>query len=438
MRAGEGIWHILLLAFAIGTRVVDARVDVKDGTDEIIDAGEEAVILLEQTQEQACKELFGCPLLPLDVYYDEDAKAAFASFKQVSAGEGALILDPLKSAGTDHAATLTLIGYKGGDPNAQINQDRSFVMDPFIIRSDSDDDSSFTTGKLLGVFDGHADRGELVSEFVKNELPRLLHSKLSAAGVDLQTEEHVQQALVETFVELDGLVPADPSGGCTCSVILQLNNKVYVANAGDSVSFVAATTTKSSSSSEPATTEIIYQSRDDKPHLPEERKRIEEMGGEVYVPENPGGTSRAIYVDPITGGRTGLAMSRSIGDWDVGKLGVIPNPIVDVVDLSNYYPGDDDEERFLFAVSATDGLMDYVEAPIIAQHVATHLFHDTTTDIDDDATRKHVLIACEELVLEAGGRWQKARGGRYRDDIAIAVAKLTLPPSSSTSAKEEL
>jgi hypothetical protein len=102
------------------------------------------------------------------------------------------------------------------------------------------------------------------------------------------------------------------------------------------------------------------------------------------------------------------------------------------------------EERFsLFAVSATDGLMDYIEAPIIAQHVATHLFHDdTTTDNpamdDNDANRKHVLIACEELVLEAAGRWQKAKGGRYRDDIAIAVTKLTLPPSSSTSVKEEL
>eukprot|EP00978_Attheya_sp_CCMP212_P022499 scaffold67194_cov54-Attheya_sp.AAC.3 len=157
-------------------------------------------------------------------------------------------------------------------------------MDPFIVRSGSEDGSGssiITTGKLLGVFDGHADRGELVSEFVKNELPRLLHSKLSAAGVDLQMEAHVQQALVETFVELDGLVPADPSGGCTCSVILQLNHKVYVANAGDSVSFVAAVTTtksSSSSSSEATTTEIIYQSRDDKPHLPEERRRIEEMG----------------------------------------------------------------------------------------------------------------------------------------------------------------
>jgi serine/threonine protein phosphatase PrpC len=394
-------------------------------------------VILEKTAQEACIELFGCPLLPLDVYFDEDTKDAFVSFKK---GSDTPILEKLKSAGTDHAATLTLIGYKGGDPKEQINQDRSFVMDPFLIRVGSSDDDSFTTtGKLLGVFDGHAARGELVSDFVLNELPRLLHSKLSAAGVDLQTEEHVQQALVETFVELDTLVPADPSGGCTCSVILQLGNKVYVANAGDSVSFVAVTT--ESSSSEP-TTDIIYQSREDKPHLPEERNRIEEMGGEVYVPENPGGTSRAIYVDPITGGRTGLAMSRSIGDWDVGKLGVIPNPIVDIVDLSNYsFMG---EERFsLFAVSATDGLMDYIEAPIIAQHVATHLFHDdTTTDNpamdDNDANRKHVLIACEELVLEAAGRWQKAKGGRYRDDIAIAVTKLTLPPSSSTSVKEEL
>jgi hypothetical protein len=42
-----------------------------------------------------------------------------------------------------------------------------------------------------------------------------------------------------------------------------------------------------------------------------------------------------VYHDRDSGAPTGLAMSRSIGDWEAGKLGVIPDPIVDVLDLKD-------------------------------------------------------------------------------------------------------
>ena len=44
-------------------------------------------------------------------------------------------------------------------------------------------------------------------------------------------------------------------------------------------------------------------------------------------------TPRVMYTDPNTGFQMGLAMSRSIGDWDM--VGVIAEPIVDVLDLRN-------------------------------------------------------------------------------------------------------
>ena len=50
----------------------------------------------------------------------------------------------------------------------------------------------------------------------------------------------------------------------------------------------------------------------------------------------------------------GLAMSRSIGDWDAGRVGVIPSPIVDVVDLDQvvekYSNGKDDDDVHIFAM----------------------------------------------------------------------------------------
>merc|ERR1712157_674623 len=157
----------------------------------------------------------------------------------------------------------------------------------------------------------------------------------------------------------------------------------------------------------------------DKPDLPEERARVERMGGQVYVPppSRYGGSSRVLFVDKKTGNTNGLAMSRSIGDWDAAKLGVIPDPTVvrlDVSDLIENAGGGDIE---VFAVSATDGLLDFVDIDSIAQTIAHSLYVDEGP---------HPLSACESLITTAATAWWKAKDGRYRDDIAIAVSKMSL------------
>ena len=102
------------------------------------------------------------------------------------------------------------------------------------------------------------------------------------------------------------------------SILLQLNTELYIANAGDSRTLVATYCPSTRSTS------LIYASREDKPHLPEERERVERMGGRVRLPQpaGSGGTSRLMYVDRKSGREYGLAMSRSIGDWDAGKVGL--------------------------------------------------------------------------------------------------------------------
>ena len=66
--------------------------------------------------------------------------------------------------------------------------------------------------QILGVFDGHANLGERVSQYAVSTLPTLLATKLkqqSAATPEISDsitddgDQHVQQALIETFVELD-------------------------------------------------------------------------------------------------------------------------------------------------------------------------------------------------------------------------------------------
>lgn len=390
---------------------------------------------------------YGCPLLPQDVHYNTDTvKSAFERLRSIKRGDTQSQAETkaaqalLQSAGHSSAVTLTLIGYKGGSLNEQINQDRALVIDPFFV------DSKTTDNVLLGVFDGHAPLGEVVSDYTKSELPNLLSKKLASVLGDLVDEESIIEAtkavLIETFVELDTNAPAEESGGCTASVIYKQGPSIYVANAGDSRSFVC--------SYRPSTgvANVLYISREDKPSLPDEKARVEAAGGQVYIPAR--GTSRVVYHDPRTGAPSGLAMSRSIGDWAAGKLGVIPNPIVDVFDIEELVaavrtetvpaqvevgadgepvtpkPASDEDDVHIFAVSATDGMMDYLEATDIAAVLAKAMYDDHGV---------HPITAVEHLVFAAANAWQQDKQGRYRDDIAIAVATLRRPPEPATPAQ---
>jgi serine/threonine protein phosphatase PrpC len=241
------------------------------------------------------------------------------------------------------------------------------------------------------------------------------------------------RVLSEVFVELDQTAPADPSGGCTATVVLQQGKKVYIANAGDSRSFIVTYRPSTGKS------EIVYMTREDKPSLPDERARVEAAGGQVYLPVR--GTSRVVYNDPLSGAPTGLAMSRSIGDWAAGKMGVIPDPIVHVLDIDTLVSTelyglnsakrydidssgepkevkDSIDDVYVFAVSATDGMMDYLHEDEIAKILAHALFEENGA---------HPISACEHLILAAAQAWQQAKQGRYRDDIAIAVSALRRP-----------
>lgn len=373
-----------------------------------------------------------------------------------------VVMEILDDSGCKHHATLTLIGYKGGSLESQINQDRAVVISPYYVGDemkeesrkqqqrqrrriwtglrkkttlhgsaveDDTNDQRFSS-RFIGVFDGHARLGELVSQYSVTELPRVLAAKLGRIEPK-DDPDQIVEALIDTFIEIDRTAPAEISGGCTASVILQRNSKVFVANAGDSRSFLVVYRAKKQ------TVEVIYISREDKPNLPDERARVEQMGGEVYLP--PLGTSRVLYTDPDSGLQSGLAMSRSLGDWEVGRLGVIPDPIVAVVDIHDVVelmlrkdcqiPDEDEamssdcfsssDDIHVFAVSATDGLMDFATPEVVARTVATSLYHKDGP---------HLLSALEQLIYLAAQGWEQTKQGRYRDDIAISVSEIRIPP----------
>lgn len=432
---------------------------------------------------------YGRPLVPQDLFFDKEVHAALKTIRKLyqtngnrasssstvttavtgsgvmamekdTDGNGCSVrrveqedkvrldeaLETLKYSGGRDQATLTLMGHKGGKMEDQINQDRAFVISPFYFNEglelERDSVSLSTHGtdgvknnnRLLAVFDGHSKHGELVSEYAATNLPKILSSKLdsilsasppsTASTTPTDKSESIQKVLVDTFVEIDKTAPADPSGGCTASIILQLGHQIYVANVGDSRSLIA-TYTKSTS-----TVNVIYVTREDKPDIPQERERVEKMGGEVYIPPperaKNGASSRVLVLDQMTNQMHGLAMSRSIGDWDAGKLGVIPNPTIAVLDvlelLGSVASGTADTDVSdgdveVFAVSATDGLLDFVDIETIVKTVAHSLYEEEGS---------HLLSACDSLISTAAMAWSKKMNWQYRDDISIAVSKISL------------
>jgi serine/threonine protein phosphatase PrpC len=422
----------------------------------------------EGENSSGCGIDYGVRLLPLDVYYNtDDTRNALQSMRlsKRTIVKDSAAAQILQSSSTEEHVTLTLIGFKGGTMQSQVNQDRAFIIPAYSIvgskHCDEDEEKENTSPMLqdffsqprtlLGVFDGHAPRGELVAEYSMRTLPRLLADRIKSKSQALKsimtTKDQInitKESLSEVFIELDKTAPADPSGGCTASIIFQQGRYIYVANAGDSRSFIVAYRPSTK------TAIIFYISREDKPNLPEERARVQAAGGQVYIP--PRGTSRVVFHNPSTGSPTGLAMSRSIGDWAAGQMGVIPDPIIQVLNIDeivetvlsrklerpktpaqsyivdllgsvlnmvqNSKPSNFDDV-YLLGVSATDGMMDYMQPDVIGQAMAMALFEDAGA---------HPITVAEHLIFEAAERWQRSKMGRYRDDIAISVSALRRPP----------
>ena len=254
-------------------------------------------------------------------------------------------------------AVLTRRGYKMGEVP---NQDRSFLANFFI-------DTHRVTGGhphvalMMGIFDGHGPRGHEVSHYLAIEFPKIFARnmrrkqntiplpKYDSLRNSTPHEHHfansIKSALNETFIEADANEPLKGTGGSTANVLFYpgVNSTVYIANVGDSTTLIVSyCKTKREST-------IVYQNRKHKPHMPDERQRIENAGGIVRIPQSllrgygsiNGSiqeTSRVIIPDkdgnPFRS--LALAMSRSIGDFEGKRIGLTAEPEIDVWDVNDW------------------------------------------------------------------------------------------------------
>eukprot|EP00529_Nitzschia_sp_RCC80_P016875 CAMPEP_0113508616 /NCGR_PEP_ID=MMETSP0014_2-20120614/37121_1 /TAXON_ID=2857 /ORGANISM="Nitzschia sp." /LENGTH=653 /DNA_ID=CAMNT_0000404359 /DNA_START=250 /DNA_END=2208 /DNA_ORIENTATION=+ /assembly_acc=CAM_ASM_000159 len=271
---------------------------------------------------------------------------------------------------------------------AKINQDRGGVAYPYANNKKT---------ALFAVYDGHGQGGEFVSQYALHEVQRLLEKH-----PDFKTD--IEKAFKETFLTVDSSLFQEQLiepmyAGTTACVCLMRDKKLVLSNAGDSRAVIARRRKVDGQDGGMSGWEALDLTEDQNPDLPEEQSRIEEMGGFVSPPPEPGLSARVWLDAECT--QIGLAMARSIGDHAVKTIGVIAEPVVTYHDVQ-------EEDEFL--ILATDGVWEFISSSEAVNIVANNLHKGATK-------------ACRALIEAAAARWHDEEGD-YRDDITALVIRL--------------
>eukprot|EP01053_Blabericola_migrator_P005879 Blabericola_migrator_1__5878@NODE_2977_length_2145_cov_321_949471_g1863_i0_p2_GENE_NODE_2977_length_2145_cov_321_949471_g1863_i0NODE_2977_length_2145_cov_321_949471_g1863_i0_p2_ORF_typecomplete_len279_score56_73PP2C/PF00481_21/3e62PP2C_2/PF13672_6/3_7e21SpoIIE/PF07228_12/2_3e12_NODE_2977_length_2145_cov_321_949471_g1863_i011491985 len=269
---------------------------------------------------------------------------------------------------------------KGLKPESP-NQD-----DFFIIRIDD-------IG-LYGVFDGHGPFGHDISNFVQQNLPRMIYnhpdfytdpkSTLKAAFAKVQ--EDIEKACEKR--DFDAAL-----SGCTATVIIHdiEKNLLYVAHVGDSRAVLARRVNDTQF-------EAVDLTQDHKPTMEEERARIEAKGGEVKRLEGDI-PYRVFLKDKMY---PGLAMSRALGDLVAGQAGVSAEPDITLWELQ--------KDRDAFIVLCSDGVWEFITSQESVDLVSKH-------------GRRSVQFAADTLARESWNKWIVEEGDVV-DDITVEIIYL--------------
>lgn len=294
---------------------------------------------------------------------------------------------------------------------------------------------------LYGVFDGHGRKGHDVSNFVKDNLPKLLFQQdefLANPGEALLKTFEKTQYLLEKATAMKTLDAT--RSGSTVSVVLHVfaSRMLYIAHVGDSRVVLGKQVVEGGKTKWQAKDLTI----DHKPDLPEERARIEKAGGIVLF---DGGWNYRVFAKGKTDSRgkryPGLNMSRAMGDLngfhDAG-ISAVPDVNSQVVRTAPPQPVpqegakengeetqvqsrpsygsstpsvsqhsvDPDVDKFMLLCS--DGVWEFINSDRAVQEVANYSAENATQ-------------GAERLAQLAWDSWIRQMDGQVVDDITALV-----------------
>ena len=202
-------------------------------------------------------------------------------------------------------------------------------QDSYIIK---EDDLSLNNKEYsFGVFDGHGLQGHLVSEGIKNFLMNCSYDQYSS-----------KQKIISMFNSLSKSIESAKNfdvfcSGSTAVIVRVTKEKIICANCGDSRAILIN-----------GLGNIVKLSRDHKPELTDEKRRIIAAGGRVDRIYGMG-PFRVWFKD---GDYPGLAMSRSIGDTLAHKVGVSNIPEIMEYNINSVKP--------VAIIVASDGVWEFM------------------------------------------------------------------------------
>jgi len=309
----------------------------------------------------------------------------------------------VKLQGTDFDSVAEGFGFackKGLKPEAP-NQDSFFIMKV-------EDQYS-----LYGVFDGHGSKGHDVSNFVKDNLPKILFSQE-------KLEDDPKTVLLKTFAKTQYLIEKATAmkqidaarSGTTCSVVLHMHRKnmLYVAHVGDSRVVLGKQLEKDGK----VVLKSVDLTVDHKPDLPEERKRIEAAGGIVLF---DGGWNHRVYAKGKKDARgkryPGLNMSRSMGDLKgFHDAGISAEPEVSARTVQSsdatVTSVEIDTAVDKFVMLCSDGVWEFISS-------------DAAVNMVGQFAQKDVTQAAETVAQAAWDKWMQELGGQVVDDITCVI-----------------
>jgi len=280
------------------------------------------------------------------------------------------------------------LGYtcrKGLKPESP-NQDSWFIL-------------KLETHSLYGVFDGHGQKGHDVSNFVKDNLPKLIlkdsRFKTDEQAAMLKDVFKKTQSLVVTSDRMKKL--SAQMSGTTATVCIHdhVNNKIMVAHVADSTCVIG--------SQEGEDYKGKALTRDHKPNLKDEKARIEKAGGRVVF---DGYANHRVYAKNAR--YPGLNMSRCIGDiMGHQDCGITAEP-----EVSEQAIAESDKALLL----CSDGVWEFIDAAESVKIVMAY-------------SPEKAMLAAERLAKEAWDRWIREEGGAVVDDITVVLVRLDNPPA---------
>jgi len=199
---------------------------------------------------------------------------------------------------------------------------------------------------FYGVYDGHG--GKYVSEYLSENLPKYFLNKETKFPLTKTYINYVYKNIQDDLNENHHSKALHC--GSTCLVVMQYKSAkdnyhyIHILNTGDSRCVICRDNIG------------IPLTKDHKPHWPEERYRIEELGGKIYFD----GDDYRIK---------DLSVSRAFGDIDA-------SPYVTCMPDSYRYKLEKNDK---FLILACDGLWDKLSNQEVVNFILTETYDNTTT-----------------------------------------------------------